>query len=464
MKFCEKAVNSLYVGFNGDCYLCSWMNKSVGNLGEQSFDEIFYGEKATRIREAMAKGDFGSCNHRSCKFLENNSLADFTADEVSEKMQNVNIEFIDIAHDQICNLSCPSCRNEVFVPDESYKKLMVDLNDKLQEVVNRDTINKIQLSGSGDIFASKYAMDFAKKMKPLNTECQIIIQTNGVLFNEKTWSEIEHLANYNLIVSITPNSYNRLNYTYINGGHNTLDRLLDNLKFIKALREANKINKLLLAMVVQERNFMDIPDFIDRSINEFGADEVILRPIYKWFLITEENYWYKDILNPLHPYHKQYMAILNSPEVCENPKVYLWGAKNLHKKAKHPAYKYQDYLNEASKLFMNQDWFEKLKALMKEKGAEDIIIYGENELSNILYNSLNKNSIPVRFILGRDLGCCDCCDGIEKCKIADYKSRENDFVVISNFDVRDKIERDLYFNKFNGYLCDIRELNERFKA
>lgn len=464
MKFCEKAVNSLYVGYNGQCSLCGWMNVYVGNLAEKSFDEVFYSEKATEIRNLMAKGDFKYCNHTSCPFLENDALEDLTEAEIAEIMSDIQVEQMELAQDLICNHSCPSCRNEVFVPDESYKKLMVDLNEKLEEVLNRPTIKKVAFSGAGDIFASKYAMDLAEKFNPKNPECLVSIQSNGVLFNEKNWFQLKHLENYDLQISITPNSFNRLNYMYINGGHDTLDKLIEGLNYIKFLRESGRVKRFNISMVVQERNFMELPDFIDRSINEFGADEVTIKPLYKWFLITEENYWYKDILNPLHPYHKQYMAILNSPEVCENPKVYLWGAKNLHKKAKHPAYKYQDYLNEASKLFMNQDWFEKLKALMKEKGTEDIIIYGENELSNILYNSLTKNSIPVRFILGRDLGCCDCCDGIEKCKIADYKSRENDFVVISNFDVRDKIERDLYFNKFNGYLCDIRELNERFKA
>ncbi len=465
MKFCEYGQNQLYVGYNGDCYLCYWMNVSVGNLAEQSFEEIYYGEKAETVRRAWANGDYCYCNS-SCKQIENEDFLDLPPDEVKKRIyeNEKGLKGIALAYDKICNHSCPSCRNKVFVPDEKEKLCLDLLDEKVLNICmqNEDTLKLIAFSGAGDIFASPNAMRLAEQIRPKNKDCEIQIQSNGALFNEKNWKKIEHFKDYNLIVTITPNSFNRVNYMYINGGHDTYDATIENLKFIKSLREKNYVNEFNISIVVQERNFMDLPEFIDRSINEFNCDSVIIKPLYKWFLITEENFWYKDILNPLHPYHKQYMEILNSP-IMDNPKVYLWGAKNLHKPSLHPAYKYKGYLKAVTDMFTIPNWDEKFKQLMKDKNADDVIIYGENEITDVIYEHLKKIGISARFNLARDFNCCECQSNLKKVSIKDYKSNENDFVLITNYDVRNLIERDLYFNEFKGYLCDIDELNQKFK-
>ena len=54
-------------------------------------------------------------------------------------------------------------------------------------------------------------------------------------------------------------------------------RIIENLKFVKKLRDEGQINYLEIAMVMQERNFRTVPEFIDRCINEFGADKVRIR-------------------------------------------------------------------------------------------------------------------------------------------------------------------------------------------
>lgn len=159
------------------------------------------------------------------------------------------------------------------------------------------------------------------------------------------------------------------------------------------------------------------------------------------------------------------MKILNSP-IMDNPKVYLWGAKNLHKASKHPAYKYKGYLEALADVASNPKWFDKLKELMKEKSAADVIIYGENELSSTLFRLFKTNGVNVRYILARDFVKCNCetdTENMKKVSLNDYESSKNDFIIISNFEVRNLIERDLYFNNYNGNLFDIAELNNRFK-
>lgn len=461
MKFCKKAFENLYLAMDGKCTLCSWMNVNVGDLTTESIENIFYGENARKIRRELLAGDFSHCNHTACHFLENDTLPDLNEDEIGEIMDNISIKSMELAYDWICNHSCPCCRNEMFVPNEEEKNRYEKINKEILPILN-ESCDEIVLSGAGDMFASKYSMDLAQKLKPKNKNCRIKIQTNGALFNESNWKKIEHLKDYYTTVIVTPNSYNRINHQYLSGGHNSYDSVIENLYFIKSLREKNYIKEYKISIVVQERNFCELPEFVERSINDFGCDKVVIKPLYKWFFITEENYWYKDILNPLHPYHKQYMELLNSP-ILDNPKVFLWGAKNTHKPSLHPAYKYKDYLNIASQMLSIDNYINKLKAFIEQNNAKDVIIYGDNELSQIICEVFKNNGIKVRYILARDFQSCDCETGVEKKSLKDYTSDENDFVLISNYQVRNLIERDLYFNNFKGKLYDVAEVNEIIK-
>lgn len=461
MKFCKRAFENLYLAYDGKCTLCGWMNVYVGNLKTESIEDIFYGEKADEIRKEFLSGDFSHCNHTSCPFLEGDSLPDLNEDEIKEIVDNISIKSMELAYDRICNHSCPCCRNEIFAADDDEKNMYEKINDEIIPILN-EKCDKIYLSGAGDMFASKYSMDLAQRLKPNDKNCHIGLQTNGALFNEHNWEKIEHLKDYNTTVVVTPNSYNRINHQYLSGGHDSYDAVVENLYFIKSLREKNYIKKFSISIVVQERNFCELPDFVERSLNDFGCDEVIIKPLYKWFYITEENYWYKDILNPLHPYHKQYMEMLNDP-IFDNPKVYLWGAKNTHKPSVHPAYRYRDYLNIVSQMLITENYIDKLKVFIEEKEAKDVIVYGDNELSHTICTILRSNGISVRYILARDFDCCECSAEFEKMSLKDYVSSENDFIIISNYQVRNLIERDLYFNKFNGKLFDIAEINEIIK-
>lgn len=461
MKFCKKAFDSLYIGMDGKCSFCSWMNVFIGDLSKESIEEVFYGEKAEKIREEFKNGDYSHCNHISCPYLENDTLPDLTKEQIDKLTSNVAIKSMALGYDRICNHACPCCRNEIFVPDDEEVKKYEKINAEILPIMN-EGCNYIELSGAGDMFASKYSMELAQNLKPKNKYCHIGIQTNGALFNENNWKKIEHFKDYFTEVIVTPNSYNRINHQYLSGGRNSYDSVINNLYFIKSLREKNYIKSFCISVVVQERNFYEVLDFVERSINDFGCDKVIIKPLYKWFFITEENYWYKDILNPLHPYHKQYMDILNSP-ILDNPKVFLWGAKNIHKPSLHPAYKYKDYLNVVSQMLTIDNYNNKLKDFIEENNAKDVIVYGDNELSHTLCTVLKNNGIEVRYILARDFNCCDCEAEIEKKSLKDYIPNENDFVLISNYQVRNLIERDLYFNNFNGKLYDIAEVNEIIK-
>ena len=55
-EFCIKPYNFFEIGSNGDCFLCCrlWQNSyCLGNILEQSFDDIWNGEKAVALRQSI---------------------------------------------------------------------------------------------------------------------------------------------------------------------------------------------------------------------------------------------------------------------------------------------------------------------------------------------------------------------------------------------------------------------------
>lgn len=55
----------------------------------------------------------------------------------------------------------------------------------------------------------------------------------------------------------------------------------------------------------------------------------MLRPVYQWGRMTDKEYWFKDILNPLHPYHCEYLEILKNP-ILHDPRVYNFAGDSEH--------------------------------------------------------------------------------------------------------------------------------------
>lgn len=126
----------MYIGLNGRCSICGWSNVYIGNLYDQSFEKIWNFEKIKQVRETMKKRDFRYCNCTSCPHLENNDLPDLSEQEIDEKFNEYELKCVELAYDKICNHSCLSCRNEIFVPDEKELCMIKTLNDKVLPLMN----------------------------------------------------------------------------------------------------------------------------------------------------------------------------------------------------------------------------------------------------------------------------------------------------------------------------------------
>ena len=338
MKYCSRPFSYIYLDhFNGDVYLCPWMQPGkckIGNILQQSLEETWYGEIAERYRSEFRANDFSHCRSQACPHLQNNDLPDITDEKEYKRLTKTQPmpTKINLAYDYVCNQSCETCRPSVFIPPQGYKERMEVIKNRIAPYL--DTAEHISTSGHGDPFASPYMMDILENMRPTNKSLSLLIETNGVFLDEEHWERIKHLSEFNLTLILTSNSYDEFTYKHISRGGN-FKKLMHNLEFIKTLREQEYLKSYVSSFVIQDRNFREVPSFIERSLNEFGFDRVALKPVYQWGTMRADVFWFKDVLNPKHPYHEEYLEIMQHPAL-KDKRVYNFAGDTVHPSEDYP--------------------------------------------------------------------------------------------------------------------------------
>ena len=386
MKYCDRPFNYIYFDhYNGNVFLCPWMDptsSSIGNILTSDFEEIWHGQEAERFRNGFRSGNFDHCRRVACPHIQNDDLPEREDGghiwEASAFPQEINLAF-----DFICNIACPSCRDKVFIPDNDYSDKMEKILHKILPIVNK--AKRLTASGHGDPFASPYMMKVLENLHPENSDYEIMLETNGIFMDEKHWKKIEHLRDYNLSIVVTTNSYYEPVYSQISRGGN-LEKLKRNELFLKELREKNEVKHTTNGIVVQEKNYWEIPEFIEKSLNVYGFDHVVLKPIYNWGNLSAEEYWFKDVLNPCHPYHEDYKRIIELPIVKDNPKVYNFGGETMHEPVPMNSLSLTEQTKNAAYAVLFRKWLsmddaaERINSYIQEGKFRKLLIYGAAEI------------------------------------------------------------------------------------
>lgn len=398
MKFCNRPFDSAYLAPDGEVWPCSWMHCVIGNLYENDLDELWKSVAAQQARDSILDGSFAFCRKTSCPFLERDDLPDLLEDEFKQKaVASETPLFINIANDRICNIACTTCRTSLYCPKEGEREKIDTALERLIPFANK--AKAINLNGQGEFLANPSFIKFLQVLRPERKEFQLSVETNGILFDKAHWEKFSHLGEYHFAVNVTLNSLRKEVFRYLTGGFDKFEQVLANLEFLSKLRREGQIKELKLAMVVQESNFWEIPDYVQRfaKSDEFAVDQITMRPVYRWFGMEDETYWFKNILNPMHPYHKEYLKIL-ADDCWKDPKVYDWGCHNIREALPHPLKQEEIYRKILSKIYNNEERIspvEYLKKCVDKLGAKRIGFYGKNEFSQEFAHLLKQTGVEI---------------------------------------------------------------------
>lgn len=348
MKFCDHAAYFVQtIDGEGNVRLCSWKNHCcIGSLLENSLDEIYHSAEANKIREQLAAGDYSDCLYDDCPILANGELDNRLCDIESLEELPKYPPILHLAHEGKCNYNCTICSSYQHMKSEMACEAKWD--DKYDIIDNRirealPYVKEIGAHGTGELFASGRILRLLNEWEPLAPieECKVVLETNGSLFDEEHWKKIEKLGKYNLSVAITVMSFDEANYQYLSGTKLPISRIEDNLRFVKSLREQGIINRLEIATVMQERNFLEMPSFARRCLDEFGADSVRIRAYIRSYVQDRNIEWFFDVRNKEHPYYALYKKMMEDP-IFNDPRVFKWNGGIDSDWGKHPGEKW-DY-------------------------------------------------------------------------------------------------------------------------
>ena len=142
--------------------------------------------------------------------------------------------------------------------------------------------------------------------------------TNGTLFTRSEWEKLE--GKYEHIgFSVSVDATTKETYAKVRCGGN-FDRLMENMELLSVLRRENKVENVVVNMVVQKANYKEIPDFI-RWAKEMGFDSAYLSHIWNWGTYTEEEFEENISMFDRNGNMKPELAAVLADPVCNDPIV-----------------------------------------------------------------------------------------------------------------------------------------------
>lgn len=348
-RFCTNLFTKFEVNNYGDVWMCcpSWLPFNIGNLFENSVEEIWNGPRARELRNQVFTDDWKYCNHEYCPLIASNTLP--TQNEIVNKSERKYIDsqstlidelptYINFCNDSSCNLQCPSCRVHFIsnVSGKEYEKSKI-LNDKLVDYfLTKPTERRftIGVTGSGDPFGSKIFRDMligidGKKFPNL----YINLTTNGVMFTPKMWNLISGIHQNLSDIEISFDAGVKHTYetkTRIGG---KWELLLENCKHL----DTQVINfpniRPNYNFVVQKDNYKEISKYVNLILNNFpNANSIKFQLLADWGTWDKSTFDSKAIWKESHPEYREFLSYLKDP-ILKHPKVELGNLFNHYKLA-----------------------------------------------------------------------------------------------------------------------------------
>lgn len=293
---CLRPFQYAFLNANGimDCCCVSRINKSYGNFAVMNFDDVWNSNVAKVFRLSMINKTYCFCNIDKCFILKPN--AEQAVNERMKKIPKVakTPVLVQVCIDNSCNLHCPSCRKEVIVADKVKQDNIAFNAERLLKSHWLDNAETIFMAGNGEVFFSKAYRkllydDISAKRKNIH------ILSNGTLFNEKEFLHLQE--NYDEItVSLSIDSLEKDVYEKLRAGAK-YSVIMDNLKMLAQKRKSNELKRFEIFVVVQMENLYELPDFIKKCVNELNVDWILLNPIHKGGVYTEETFRSASLLD-----------------------------------------------------------------------------------------------------------------------------------------------------------------------
>ena len=296
---CTFPFDSAQISMQGDVFVCCppWCRSySFGNIYEQSFDEIWNGEKAKEFRRQFINGDYKYCDLNLC-------VKDCSREIIPTETAKKPRTFI-FCYDATCNVKCIFCRNCHQKQDLSY------FNEHMDEIINNmlENAENVVLSGVGEALFSPHSRKLIKRISEFFPNVKFSLISNGILCDEENLKE---LGIIDKLLSITVSLHAVKKSTYdklvINGD---FDKVMKNLHFLSSLKTAGRLERFILNFVVNSYNYKEMTEYI-KMAEGIGATVGFLELLK--LETNEDVYKELNVFDKTHPKYNDFVKVLQNP-------------------------------------------------------------------------------------------------------------------------------------------------------
>jgi hypothetical protein len=304
---------------------CTWLRQVSGvsvvpvSDGGNDLPKIWRGEVFDNVRRSIAAGEYHFCNLEFCPEYKGEQKYFLTTRELRVRFPEIAAyvsgatdgfaggpELVNVSYDTGCNLSCPSCNRR------DLPKLPRDQVDGFARSLDQlsASVKYIFLAGMGDPFGTPHYYDWLRNVEVHRYPRlkDIILNTNGLLWNEETWSAIPRATRARVrtaVISIDGASA----ATYeVNRWPGKWEDLMKSLAFIASLRRRGELDILRAYFVYQANNYHELPAMV-QVCRDHAFDVVFFARIWNWNGVPQSDFDATDVANPEHRAHQDYLRV-----------------------------------------------------------------------------------------------------------------------------------------------------------
>lgn len=307
---CPQPFNYAYVAKDTFTCCCSdWMSVNLGHPAIDSFEDMWNSVALKIIRLSIINKTFCFCNKHLCSRLNPNALEIPKGRSKIRSFKKDRPVVIQINFDYSCNLHCISCRREPIFANKKDISMIHEIVDKLYATNWINTAFELIVAGNGEVFFSKvYRSIIFDNIS--NKRNSISILSNGTLFEQE---ELDALVDrYKTIkIKISIDAATKKTYEKIRLGGNW-ENLYHNLVRIGNYRCKGKVDQFHIGMVVQKKNYHEMPDFV-RLAQHINADFVAFSKLCNWGIYSENEFLEMDVFEENGRCTKELLDVLEDP-------------------------------------------------------------------------------------------------------------------------------------------------------
>lgn len=323
----------------------TWLPMWVGNLLEDSVDDVINNTIRKQIQDEMRQGNFACCNDQCpqlSSFLNGNyDYWDIVKKEDLNKKLKETPMHIGFSYDVSCNLQCPSCRDGLIMwdpnnPEDADGQRVRKIHDKVKELVSvvatqHETVS-LNITGSGDAFASpiywEYLVELAEKGVPKNVV--INLKTNGIMMTEEYWLKIKPLWKHINYIEVSVDAATEESYKIVrkNGNFKRLKNNLDTLDRMILDKCFPNLYKWQSNIIVQRDNYKDLKAFVEWQLSFKSEPRIWTNLLAQWGHISDERFKGMAVWQEGHVNRDELIEILKDP-IFKHPQIKLGNMSSL---------------------------------------------------------------------------------------------------------------------------------------